>query len=176
VYVQRERIVRELRLLSGATVADVGAGTGAFTTLLAEAVGPRGTVYAVDIVPEFLLHIRKRVAQAGLTNVQTVLCGERSVSLPPNSTDVVFLCDAYHHLEYPLQTLASLRDALRLGGELVVIDFRRIEGESSDWVMEHVRAGQEEVMREIQAAGFRQVEELDFLEKNYFLRFRKKGT
>src|SRR6185436_7984945 len=131
------------------------------------AVGPKGKVYAVDIVPAFLDRIKKRAASEGLANVQTVLCTERSVELPPSSVDFAFICDAYHHFEFPQSSLASLHRALRPGGEMLLVEFKRFPGKSSDWVMNHVRAGQEVFTAEIQTAGFRQIEEQDILKDNY---------
>jgi ubiquinone/menaquinone biosynthesis C-methylase UbiE len=156
-------------------VADVGAGTGLFTLLFAPQVGPKGTVYAVDIAAKFLDHIREAAAQRRLGNVKTVLCSERSAELPADSVDVVFVCDTYHHFEYPRSTLASMHEALRPGGELVIVDFIREEGVSRPWILEHVRAGLPIVRQEIEAAGFRQVqvESTPFLRENYLVRFRK---
>jgi predicted methyltransferase len=175
IFDQRHRILQAAKVRRGARVADIGAGTGLFTPLLAQAVGPKGRVYAVDIVQDFLTHIGQRAAAAGLKNVSTVLCTERSVELPPRSIDVAFMCDVYHHFEYPNHSLASLHRALRPGGELVMIEFKRIPGQSSDWTLNHIRAGQEVFAAEIEAAGFKQVEALDFLKDNYLLRFRKRG-
>jgi predicted methyltransferase len=107
--------------------------------------------------------------------VQTVLCTERSVELPTHSIDLAFLCDVYHHFEYPQSSLASIHQALRPGGEMVVVDFKRVPGKSSDWTMNHVRAGQEVVEEEIAAAGFKKIEQADVLKDNYLLRFRKIG-
>lgn len=173
IFDQREKIVEITRVKPGMKVADVGAGSGLFTTLFAEAVGPKGTVYAVDIVGDFLKHIGARAKKAGLKNVKTVHCTDRSAKLPARSVDLVFLSDTYHHFEYPKNTMASIHQALRKGGELVVIDFIRIPGKSSDWVLNHVRAGKEEVIAEIEAVGFKKTEEHDFLKQNYILRFSK---
>lgn len=173
IYDRREDIARAARIRPGAAVADIGAGTGLFTPMFARAVGSAGKVYAVDIVPAFLRLIEKRSSEAGLTQVRTVLCTERSVELPPDSVDVAFICDAYHHFEYPRSTMTSLHRALRPGGELLLVEFKRIPGESSQWVLDHVRAGQEVFTAEIEAAGFRKVEELPILKDNYVVRFRK---
>jgi predicted methyltransferase len=174
VYDQRQAIVRAAQVRPGMAVADIGAGTGLFVPLFAEAAGPRGTVYAVDIVQDFLTLIAERMTQAGITNVRTVLGTERSIELPPNSIDLAFICDTYHHFEYPQSTLASLHRALRPGGQIVLLDFKRIPGESSDWVLNHVRAGQEVFTEEIEAAGFEQIEEVQgLLKQNYMVRFLK---
>lgn len=173
IYDLRDTIVANAGVKKGMAVADVGAGTGLFTQPFAAAVGPEGKVYAVDIQESFLKHIRERAAKAGLANVETVLCTEKSVALPPASADLAFVCDTYHHFEYPMSTLASIHAALRPGGELVVIDFERIEGKSRPWILEHVRAGKAVVSGEIAKAGFVLVEEKAFLAENYFLRFRR---
>jgi tRNA A58 N-methylase Trm61 len=121
IYDHRQKIVAAARIRSGSVVADIGSGTGLFTPMLSAATGPKGKVYAVDIVPNFLKLIEERSTQAGLRNVQTVLCTERSVELPPNSIDSAFICDVYHHFEYPQQSLASLHRALRRNGEVFLI-------------------------------------------------------
>jgi predicted methyltransferase len=176
IYEQRIEIVKAVQVKPGLIVADIGAGTGLFTALLAKAVTGTGKVYAVDIVKDFLKHVEERAAAAGLKNVETVLCTERSVELPPNSIDLAFLCDVYHHFEYPRSSLRSIHQALRPGGEMVLIDFKRIPGTSSDWILQHVRAGQAVVAAEVMAAGFEKVAEIDFLKDNYFLRFRRSSV
>ena len=162
-------------LAPGAVIADVGAGTGLFEPLFDQAVGPEGKVYAVEISAPFLAHLAARDAAEGWRNVELVACTERSVALPARSVDVVFICDTYHHFEYPQSTLASIRRALRPGGLLVVVDFERIEGVSSAWLLDHVRAGKDVFRAEIETAGFRFLDEPEVpgLEENYVLRFRR---
>lgn len=175
VYRERQRIVNAIGLKPGQCVADVGAGTGLFTLLFARAVGPQGEVIAVDIIPEFLEHIRKRADLEGLKNVTRTLGQDQSTQLKPGSVDVVFLCDAYHHFEYPQPMMDSILRALRPKGRLVVVDFERIPGQSPDWIFEHVRCGRATVIQEIQAGGFRTMPtaNVDFLKENYMLVFRK---
>lgn len=171
---QRQEIVDALGLQPGMDIADVGAGTGLFTMLFAERVGAEGRVYAVDISKPFLNGIRQRAAQADLENIRPVLNQQRSVSLPAQSVDLVFIADTYHHFEYPEQMLASIRSALRPGGRLVIIDFRRMPGFSSDWVMSHVRAGRSQVLAEVEAGGFELIDEPLALQGNYVLHFRQR--
>ena len=83
-----------------------------------QAVGPAGTVYAVEIAPRFLEYIGQRAKKAGARNVKVVKGTATSVELPAASVDLVFLCDTYHHFETPQKNLASIRKALRAGGEL----------------------------------------------------------
>lgn len=173
VFTARQAIVRAVGLKSGDTVADIGAGTGLYTVLFAHAANPNGWVYAVDIAPRFVEHIATRAAEAGITNVTPVLCSQTSVNLPPASIDVAFVCDTYHHFEHPADTLASIHQSLRSGGRLVIIDFKREEGVSSEWVMSHVRAGKEVVIEEIEAASFKLLAEPQVagLNENYMLIF-----
>lgn len=173
VYAQRRAILKACNLKPGMVVADIGAGTGLFTLLFADAVGEKGRVYAVDIAPKFVAHIEQKAQKSGFQNVVGIVGTDRSVELPPESIDFAFICDTYHHFEFPLRTMESLHRALRPGGQVVVIDFQRIEGKSSEWVLNHVRAGQEVFTNEILKSGFRLVGEESMLKENYFLRFEK---
>jgi ubiquinone/menaquinone biosynthesis C-methylase UbiE len=173
VWDRRVDIIRHLRLQPGYRVADVGAGTGFFTALMAREVGSGGLIYAVDIARNFVNASVQRARDHGLDNVVGIVNDQHSVQLPPDSVDLVFISDTYHHFEYPQDMLRSIHAALRAGGELVVIDFRRIPGVSSGWVLRHVRAGEPRVTAEIEAAGFTLTERLDFMQTQYYLRFRK---
>ena len=175
VFLNRARILAACEIEKGDTVADVGAGTGLFTRLFSLEVGDEGWVYAVDIAPRFIEHINQEAVKHELGNITGVLCAENSINLPPRACDVVFVCDTYHHFEYPRSTLASINRALKDDGHLVVIDFERIEGQSREWLLDHVRAGKEVFLAEIENAGFTLVEEKQIagFEENYFLVFRK---
>jgi SAM-dependent methyltransferase len=176
IYRERETIARTVGIKPGADLADIGTGTGIFLPYFSAAAGPKGLVYAVDIVPSFLELVEERNQKAGRRNVVTVLCSERSVELPENSIDLAFICDVYHHFEYPKSSLASIHQALRSGGEIVLVEFKRVPGESSDWILKHVRAGQEVFTSEIESAGFKKVADYPILKDNYMLRFRKTGS
>lgn len=176
VYDRRDAIVDATCVAPGMTVADIGAGTGLFTRLFARRVGPHGRVYAVDISRSFVDNIVRASEESGITNVVGVVDSARNVFLPANSIDVAFVADTYHHFEYPRSMLASIRNALHDDGKMIVIDFRRDPRVNSDWVMGHVRAGRETVIEEIEAAGFKLVEEKPLLRSNYYLEFRKSGS
>ena len=175
VYANRGDIVAALHLNSGDCIADIGAGTGLFAKPFSQAVGAEGKVYAVDISPKLVEHVKKRVADEGMNNIEVILSKEDSTELPSESVDVVFICDTYHHFEYHADMLLSIRNALRRGGQLVVIDFERIPGTSREWLLGHVRAGKDEFKKEIQRSGFRFIEEVDIpgFQENYFLRFER---
>jgi ubiquinone/menaquinone biosynthesis C-methylase UbiE len=176
VYLARESILKELRISPGDLVADVGAGTGLFTRMFAKSVGETGWVFAIDISARFIEHINLQSSALDLDNITGVLCAEDSINLPPQSVDVVFVCDTYHHFEYPKSTLSSIHRALKPGGQFVVIDFDRIPGKSREWLVNHVRAGKDVFRAEIMDAGFVLDEEVSIagFKENYFLRFRKK--
>lgn len=176
VFMAREEIVAAMQLSQGDQVADVGAGTGPFLGLLSGAVGPTGEVVAVDIAQRFVDHMARRAEEEGLANVRTSLCGERSAGLPPGSIDMALICDVYHHFEYPRSTMGSLHEALRPGGELVIVDFERIPGVSREWILGHVRAGKDEVIGELSSFGFDLIEEcvIEGLEENWVARFRRR--
>jgi ubiquinone/menaquinone biosynthesis C-methylase UbiE len=175
VYAQRVAIVESLNLSQGDVVADIGAGTGFFSFLMSDAVGSDGRIYAVEISPRFLDHLRAQKAERSLANLEVVEATARSVALPIASTDLAFICDVYHHFEHPDASLASLHAAIRPGGTLVLIEFHRIAGVTTPFIFDHVRAGREVFQAEIEAAGFRFVEEIaiEGLDDNYILRFER---
>lgn len=105
VFSRRNEIVAACRLKPGQVVADVGAGTGLFTRLFADAVGKDGRVIAVDISQKFLDHIEKTSRELEQRNVETLLCKADSTELAANSIDVAFICDTYHHFEFPLRDI-----------------------------------------------------------------------
>ncbi|HUY32027.1 MAG TPA: methyltransferase domain-containing protein [Pirellulales bacterium] len=174
LYDHRHEAVKACGIKPGIVVADIGAGTGLFTRMFSPLVGPKGKVYALDISEEFVHHVERTCRAEGLDNVVGVVCSPDSMNLPPLSVDLAFICDTYHHFEFPQKTMRSIHRALKPGGQVILIDFHRIKGRGTDWVMGHVRAGQEVFTKEIEAAGFRQVEEEeDLFKESYFVRFEK---
>ena len=173
-YDHRKEVLAALDLKPGMVVADVGAGTGLFTRLFSPLVGNEGKVYAVDISDEFIAHIERLAEQQKQENIVGVVCEPDNVKLPPNSVDLVYICDTYHHFEFPQKTMASIHKALKPDGQVVLIDFIRKKGASSEWILGHVRAGQEVFTKEIEDAGFKQIDEKKgLLKESYFVRFEK---
>jgi ubiquinone/menaquinone biosynthesis C-methylase UbiE len=173
VFDYRMQIVAATGVSAGMSIADVGAGTGLFTRLFAEAVGPSGKVYAVDISPEFIRNVLRTAGEQGLDNVEGIVNSQSGADLPANSVDLVFISDTYHHFERPIAMMRSVFEALRPGGRLVVVDFERIPGRSSPWILGHVRAGKQTFTREIESVGFRYLGEVPMMRYNYLLRFQK---
>jgi|SRR5688572_17745615 len=166
----RNDVVKAMALKPGETIADVGAGTGIYTRLFAQAVGPTGTVTATDLAPKFLSYIAANAAKDGLKNVRTLQAGDRTSNLPPSSMDVIFHSDVYHHFEYPMVMNADLRRALKPGGRLYVLEMEKEGGNTT-----HVRAPKDAVIAEIEKSGFMLVEQVKVpgLKENYLLHFRK---
>jgi predicted methyltransferase len=174
IYRKRDAILKLAAARPGMSVADVGAGTGLFTMMLSDVVGPTGRVYAEEVEERFSRYIAERADRERRANVVSVVGTERSLGLPPGSIDLAFVCDVYHHFDHPDAMLASVRQALRPDGELFVVDFKR-EPTSPGWVREHVRADEEQVIREIEGAGFVLVVADHSLLESYALRFRRSG-
>ncbi len=177
-YARRHEIVAALELKPEMVVADIGAGTGLFTRLMAEKVGRKGKVYAVDIAPEFLAHIAADAKKHGRTQIVTVRGTQQTTNLPRGSLDLAFLSDVYHHLERPDSVLASLREAIKPGGRLVVVEFDRVEGKSAPFVLKHVRAGRNVFIKEIESAGFKRITsaKAPVLKENFFAAFERIGS
>ena len=174
VYSRRHDVLDALDLSPGMAVADVGAGSGFYTELMAAAVGPDGKVYTVEIAPSWIEYLNEMVSAEGLDNVTVVLRGERSVELPDDSIDLVFASDTYHHFEFPQSSLASIYRALRPGGRWVVLDYDRIPGVTSPGRMDHLRVGKVEAIAEIEAAGFTLEQDVDLdFDENYLAIFRR---
>lgn len=176
IFVHRARIAGAMGIEAGMHVADIGAGTGIFMSYFAKGVGSEGKVYAVDLSEQLVEQLAIQASESDYSQVEVVQCEDRDVCLPEGSVDMAFICDTYHHFEYPRNTMATIHRAMRPGGHLVVVDFERIPGVTREWLLDHVRAGKEVFRSEIEAAGFEFVEERPIrgLSENYFLRFVRK--
>jgi len=141
-----------------------------------DAVGESGRVYAEEVLEEFSSFIAERAAREKRDNVVSVMGTEIGVGLPPASIDLAFVCDVYHHFDHPPEMLASIRRSLRVDGELLLVDFIREPGLSPAWVLEHVRAGEAQVVREIRGAGFVLIASDHSIGINYALRFRRSAA
>lgn len=150
---QRPKIVANLLgVLDGQDVADLGAGTGYFTPMLANGVGADGTVYVVDIEQAMIDHVMAREDASRLDNLVPVLAAPDDPKLPPASVDMVFTCNTWHHIGDRVAYLGTLRAALRPGGRLVIVDWRAIErpvGPPADHAV-----ARETAIEEARAAGW----------------------
>lgn len=114
-----------LELKPGMVVADVGAGSGYYSYLLSRAVGPGGKVYATDIQPGMLRLLERKLASRKITNVETILATESDPKLPEACCDLILMVDVYHEFSQPQVMLRKLKPALKPGGRLVLLEFRK---------------------------------------------------
>lgn len=173
IFRKRNEIAAACGVKPGMCVADVGAGTGLFTRLFSPLVGPQGKVMAVDITPQFVEYVEETCKKDGLRNVTGVLCKADSVELDTASVDLAFVCDTYHHFEFPQKMLGSIHRALKPGGRLVIVDFKVGEGKEGEFARKHVRAAQPQVVREAAAAGFQLLDEPLAMDTQWMARFTK---
>jgi cyclopropane fatty-acyl-phospholipid synthase-like methyltransferase len=172
-----DALVDSLGLHDGDTIADVGTGVGHLLPYIVRHIGSSGTIFAVDIYPEFLDKVRERIAAAGWQNVHPVLGTERDPKLPANRLDGAILLDTYHHLNYPEATMQAVRRALKSGGRLFVIDYyqnRPNPAASPDAVRRHIRLDRDDVVKEVEAQGFHLTKQWDHLPFMYVLVFEKR--
>lgn len=118
-------MVKSLGLKPGMAVADIGAGSGVITLMMADRVGPKGKVFAVDIQDEMLALLDKKLKQLKVTNVELVLGGDKSPKLKPESVDLALMVDVYHEFEFPYEMMAELTKAMRPGGRIVFVEYRK---------------------------------------------------
>lgn len=160
---QPDRVIATLGLKNVAVVADIGAGSGYFTFLLAEAVGAAGKVYAVDIQEEMLEYIRQKMSRTGVMNIIPVKSTETDPRLPSSSCDRILLVNTYHELTEPIALMKNLRKALKPGGIVAIINWRKMGKMPS--------ISSDEIIEDMQIAGFVLSATHDFLERQYFLVF-----
>lgn len=161
---QVDRVIETLQVQRGQHIADLGSGSGLFTRPLAREVGEEGILYAVDIDPALLEHVRQTAQSQGLANVQTVLAAEDDPQLPA-PVDLVFICDTLHHIAGQEAYLKNLRRYLRPLGRIAVIDFK------DEWPGGHekMRYSTEELDGWMTSAGYSKVANHDFLENAFFV-------
>jgi putative heme-binding domain-containing protein len=156
-----DELIQALQIRPGTTVADIGSGTGYYTWRLAERVGPKGKVYAVDVQQSMLDLTRTAVVERKLTNVEYVLATETSPRIPERSADLIFIAYAYHEFADPQATMAAIRRALKPGGRVVVLEYAK-ESNIAPASPLH-KMSFEEIRREIEPLGFAIDQLLDFL-------------
>lgn len=167
---QPKAVIQALNISPGARVADLGAGGGYFTWPLAEAVGPKGIVYAVEINDTALGIIREKITSRGMTNVVPIRAEPNDPKLP-EPADLVFTCDTYHHMEDRVAYFQLLARYLKPGGQVAVLDFHphgffsRLLGHGT---------AKEDVRREMEAAGYRLVKDYNLVDAQHFQIFLRK--
>jgi len=169
VYQKPGEVVAALALKPGEVVADIGAGSGYFAVRLAKEVGPGGRVYGVDVSPEMVVHLNRRLRDAGITNVQTILSAPDDPLLLDASVDRFFICDTWHHIDDQAKYLTLMKRMLRPGGQVVMIDFQKRELPVGPPLA--MKIAREDLIKQMEGAGFRLAGEHTFLPYQYFLVF-----
>lgn len=165
-----DEVVAKLGLKAKDIVADVGAGSGYFAFRLSRFV-PQGTVLAVDIQPEMLRIIEKRVKQYPTDNVKAILGSIDDPNLPKSAVDVALMVDAYHEFSHPRQMMNGIVEALKPGGRVILIEYR---GEDPRIPIKTLhKMTQSQVKKEMKAVGLRWRETKDFLPQQHFMVFEK---
>jgi len=161
-----------LKLKAGDVVADIGAGSGYHTFRLAEKVGAKGKVYAVDIQPEMLDIIKKRMKEKKLENVVPVQGTETDPKLPQNSVDMILLVDVYHEFSHPWEMTTVMVKALKPGGRMIFVEFR-MEDEKVPILLVH-KMTQKQVLKEMEPHPLKWVKTDDGLPWQHVIFFEKK--
>ena len=156
-------VIQALSLKPGEMIADIGAGSGYFSRRFAKHAGK---VYAVDIDPELL----ERVGKDALKNLETALAVPDDPKLPENSVDTIFFCNVLHHVDNRAAYYKKLEAALKPGGRIVMIDFHKRELPVGPPLA--MKLSDQELVKEMEAAGFIKVKSFDFLPYQYFLVFK----
>jgi cyclopropane fatty-acyl-phospholipid synthase-like methyltransferase len=147
---QPEKVVAAAGIEPGMTIADVGAGTGYFEPYLSRAAGPNGKVLALDVEPDMVRYLGERAAREGLRNVEAREVDRADPGLAAGSVDRILVADTWHHISNRSAYAARLRAALRLGGRVIILDFRH---EAPRGPPPEYRIAPEEVVRELERAG-----------------------
>ena len=163
-----EEVIQALIIKPEEQIADLGSGSGYFTFRLADAVGPSGQVYAVDIDADMNAHLAKRLQEKGYKNIEVMLAKPHDPELPENGVDLIFSANTYHHLENRPSYFANARKYLRPNGRIAIIDFN---GEGLLQQLSGHYTPNDVIQRELQEAGYALERELTFLPKQVFLIF-----
>jgi len=167
-----DRALRIMKIPKGAVVADVGTGSGYMAIKMAKIVGPQGKVYANDIQPAMLELLRKNVDKAKLTNVTPIQGAVDDPRLPAGALDLILMVDVYHEFQQPQIMLRRMREALKPGGRLVLLEYRK-EDPTIPIKFEHKMSIAEAKM-ELEAEGFTLAKVDEALPRQHILIFTPK--
>jgi SAM-dependent methyltransferase len=169
-----EEVVARIGLQPGELVADMGAGTGVFSVSLARAVGPTGTVFAMEIDPGFLPMIEQKAVDGGVGNVQTVLGEFEDPKLPRRDIDVAFFHDVIHHIEGRQAYLQTTARYMAPGSRIVVVDYHGGHPRAPHRNQPEMLITLEQVRDWMGVAGYDMTQEFDLFEEKFFVVFTKR--
>jgi len=166
-------VLKALELQRGQNVADICSGGGYFALRFAEIVGEEGRVVAVDTDQTFLDFIKKSAKEKGLVNVETVLAAKDAVALPEKSIELIFMRNVCHHLANRPEYFKKLKTALKPEGRIAIIDYRKAKGFSFHKIFGHY-VPKEEIIKEMEEAGYQLEKDWAFLPEQSFTMFHVK--
>jgi predicted methyltransferase len=171
-YQKPAEVIQALGLKPGMVVADLGAGSGYFTRRFVEAVTETGKVYAIDVEPEALKHVKDGIEHMHIPyTAEFILAPPDNPKLPFESVDLIFLCNVYHHLDDRTTYFTNVKSALKPGGRIAIIDFYHDERSGDLGFSKTHLVSRETVLAEMGQAGYRLLREHTFLPRQYFLEF-----
>jgi len=168
-YQKPHEVLTALNIKPGEIIADIGAGSGYFTFRLSHFVGDKGKVYAVDVSPDMILHINRRIRELKTNNVVTLLADPDDPLLPDRSVNRFFFSDSWHHIENQSKYLSLMKRMLKPGGEIVMIDFHKKELPVGPPMQ--MKIAREDLIKQLDGNGYRLTKEHSFLPYQYFLVF-----
>ena len=168
---QPARLIELLKFKPGEVVADVGAGSGYLTFRVATQVAPAGKVLAVDVQPEMLDIIRKRMKERNITNVEPVLGTETDPKLPAASVDTIVMVDVYHEFSHPYEMTTAMVKSLKVGGRLVFVEYR-LEDKTVPIKLVH-KMSERQVKKEMEPFPLKHVKTLETLPWQHVIVFEK---
>jgi precorrin-6B methylase 2 len=171
---QPRKLMEALKLKNGDVVADVGCGSGYFTFPMAQKVGPKGKVLAVDIQPEMLDIIKKRSKAAKVKNVEPVLGEEKDPKLPAGEVDLILMVDVYHEFSFPFEMTEAMVKSLKPGGRLVFVEYR-MEDPRVPIKLVH-KMTEKQVIKEMKPHGLKWLETVGTLPRQHIIVFEKKAA
>ncbi len=169
VYQKPHEVLTALAIKLGETIADIGAGSGYFTFRLSHFVGPKGKIYAVDVSPDMILYINRRIRDLKINNVISVLADPDDPLLPDRAVNRFFFSESWHHIANQTKYLTLMKRMLKPGGEVVMIDFHKKETPVGPPM--EMRIAREDLIKQMERNGFRLAKEHTFLPYQYFLVF-----
>jgi ubiquinone/menaquinone biosynthesis C-methylase UbiE len=167
------KLLPPLKIKPGDAVVDMGAGSGYYTVRLADLVGEKGKVYAVDIQPEMLASLGKRLKAQKITNVELIKGTETDPKLPAGGVDLILMVDVYHEFTHPYEMTEAMVKSLKPGGRLVFVEYR-LEDENVPILVLH-RMAERQVVKEMQPFAMRHVETQKHLPWQHVIIFEKKA-
>jgi arsenite methyltransferase len=169
-----DEIIKNLKILPGQNIADIGSGGGYFSFRFAELVGNNGLVYSIDTNKDLLKFISNNAKKQKQNNIVTILANEENISLNDEKVDLIFMRNSYHHLTNRLEYIKKLKKILKPDGKIVIIDYKKRGGSfgshrpSDHYVLPEV------IIKEMETAGYKVYEQYFFLPEQSFTIFSNK--